>query len=114
MNEIFGPLKEIREKYKHIIKRVIKVNDNTIGITTTVSISCSCFNLNSIIDLVASNFKGKNMNNEITYQNNFNWYDLNLKLALCALASGKDTSSMAQLLSVINIPNAKSLNRRFT
>ena len=70
-----------------------------IGIITTVEVSYSRCVEKAVATVVPSKFKGKILQGESRYRKSFNWYELNLKLALGTMESGIGTSSIDQLLS---------------
>ena len=53
------------------------------------------------------------MKGKSSYRTASNWFDLTLKLAMGTFASGVGVNSMFELLSFLDIPNAKSLHHIF-
>ena len=67
----------------------------------------------SVASAAPSKFNGKSLKGDSQHKKISNWYELNLKLVLGTMASGIGSSNMAQLLSFLDLPNCKTLNRKF-
>ena len=104
----------MKSKYKQSKKKSsLTVNEQCIGLATSFEIRCSSCESTGVAKATESPFKGKDIRGNPSYHTASHWFDLNLKLAMGTFASGIGASNMAQLLSFMDIPNAKSLHQRF-
>ena len=63
----------------------------------------------SVVSAAPSKFNGKSLKGDSQHKKISNWYEL----VLGTMASGIGPSNMAQLLSFLDLPNCKTLNRQF-
>ena len=114
VDNAFEMLREMKSKYKQSKeKSSLIVNEQYIGLTTTFEIRYSSCVSTGVAKATESPFKGKDIRCNPSYHTASHWFDLNLKLAMGTFASGIRASNMAQLLSFMDIPNAKYLHQRF-
>ena len=105
-------LREMKNKCKHSKKkRSLTVNEQCNGLTTTFEIRCSSYESTGVAKDTDSSFKGKNIRGNTSYHTASYCFDLNIKLVMGTFASGIGASNMDQLLSFMDIPNAKSLHQ---
>ena len=113
IDNIFKKLKKIKQQYKQSKKkRSLSVNEKCIGVAITLEIHYSSCASTGVTNATESHFKGKDMKGKSSYCTASNLFDLNLKLAMGMFASSIGMSNMAQFLSILDIPNAKSLHKR--
>ena len=77
-----------------------------------MDITCSRCGKTEIVSPTTSKYANTNMKGNISLQNNYNWYNLNLKNCIATLASGLGASNLSELFSFIGIPKAKVLHKR--
>ena len=98
----------------HYIHRLQKRGKDTdLGIVSNIESSCSSCRTITVTPVVPSKFKGKKLQGEHGFCKKYNWYKLTLKLVLETMVSGIVPSTMAQLLSFMDLPNCQNLNSRF-
>ena len=69
-------------------KDKIKVNDAGLGIATDLDILCSNYNVKASAPVATTTFKCVNVKGDLTRYKKLHGYQLNIKLALGAIASG--------------------------
>ena len=69
-------------------KDKIKVNDTGLGIATDLDILCSNYNVKASAPVATTTFKCVNVKGDLTRYKKLHGYQLNIKLALGAIASG--------------------------